>query len=153
MEIFFFLTYLMPYDLTDLFSYCNRFYFTQNILRKLFYSNAGTSRFACEVFFIDCIKCSKICHISKEACCLYNIVKCKTSFFKDRSNIFAGLLSLSLDLIPCNFAGCRIYRNLAGCEYKISCHFSLRIWSNCCRCFLSFKCFHEKFLRSVFFSS
>ena len=116
MEIFFFLTYLMPYDLTDLFSYCNRFYFTQNILRKLFYSNAGTSRFACKVFFIDCIECSKICHISKEACCLYNIVKCKTSFFKDRSNIFAGLLSLSLNLIPCNFAGCRIYRNLAGCE-------------------------------------
>ena len=55
MEIFFFLTYLIPYDLTDLFSYCNRFYFTQNILRKLFYSNAGAGRFACEVFFIDCI--------------------------------------------------------------------------------------------------
>ena len=64
-----------------LFSNCDCFYFTQNVLRKLFNSNAGTSRFACEVFFINCVECCEISHISKETCCLYNVVKCKAGFF------------------------------------------------------------------------
>ena len=53
-----------------------------------------------------------ICHVSKEACCLYNVVKCETSFFEDCSNVLAGLLCLSLDLVACNFACSRVYRDL-----------------------------------------
>ena len=81
-----------------LFSNCDCFYFTQNVLRKLFNSNAGTSRFACEVFFINCVECCEISHISKETCCLYNVVKCKAGFFEDSAYILAGLLCINFYL-------------------------------------------------------
>ena len=111
-------------DFSNLFSNCNCFYFAQNVLWKLFYSDTGTSRFAGEVFLINCIECSEICHISKETGCLYNVVKCKASLLKDCSYVLAGLLCLSFDLISCNFACCRVYRDLSGCEYKVSYHFT-----------------------------
>jgi hypothetical protein len=108
-------TILLVFDkniiyLFRLFNNCNSFYFAQNILWKLFNSNAGTRWFACEVFLIDCVKCSKICHFSKEAGCFNDIVKAKSGCFKNCTYIFAGLLCLSFNCISCNFTCCWVYR-------------------------------------------
>lgn len=55
--------------------FCNCFYFNKYILRKLLYSNTGSCRKACKILCIHCIKCRKVFHILKEACCLYYFFK------------------------------------------------------------------------------
>ena len=98
--------------MAELLSYSDSFHFAEYVLRKLFYSNAGAGRFACEVFLIHSVECSEICHISKEACSLDNIVKCKSGFFKNCSYVLAGLLCLLCDGCARYLASCRDYRNL-----------------------------------------
>ena len=54
----------------------DHFYFAEDSLWKILYSNAGAGRISGEIFCIYGIECCKISNISKETSCLYNICKC-----------------------------------------------------------------------------